>query len=535
MEAEQHRTAKERTLFVIAAIISGICWLAVAISIVGLIYAPLIALFVVIAHALFLAYITGNGVRLGTRQLPDLYKRVEHAAQRLGIQQMPEVYLVESHGVLNAFATKLLSRRFVILNSAIVDACMEVDGEDLNNLEQPHCIDFIIGHELAHHALGHLSWNWFLLPSMIVPLLGPAYSRACEYSCDACGFMVNRDFEAGARALTILAAGNQARRVSVEAFMEQRHDTGSFFMAVYELNISHPYLPKRVAALKELAMPGRAPAPSRNPLSYLFAPAFTFAVGGTAAAGMWVVMYVGIIAAIAIPSFMQYQADAERKAAGPAAILAALKAAESNAPVLEQFEDVQPTTDDSATKVKKLSIQRGDGYVYWLDENLNVVRMRIGGDAEEIVQTTGLKRERGYLYYLDADGDIARTALDLEGAPDEDSDEAPSFEARPWLAANKNKQPIASERFKTRAAAKAFIDLLYKNGAVAVKVTDVDDSDETIEGEGGPYASTLVVDLPSQAGRRKKLFAMCAAEAARYSDYDCTNEPDVTQLTFNWE
>ena len=52
---------------------------------------------------------------------------------------------------------------------------------------------------------------------------------------------------------------------------------------------------------------------------------------------------------------------------------------------------------------------------------------------------------------------------------------------------------------------------------------------------GGPYASTLVVDLPSQAGRRKKLFAMCAAEAARYSDYDCTNEPDVTQLTFNWE
>ncbi len=64
-------------------------------------------------------------------------------------------------GVLNAFATKLLSRRFVILHSALADACSD-----------PRQLDFVLGHEVGHLAAGHLTWNGFLLPFRLRALAG---------------------------------------------------------------------------------------------------------------------------------------------------------------------------------------------------------------------------------------------------------------------------------------------------------------------------------------------------------------------------
>src|SRR6202048_3338587 len=82
-----------------------------------------------------------------------------------------------SHGILNAFATKLLSRKFVIINSALADACTD-----------PRQLDFVVGHELGHLAAGHLAWNALLLPFHLVPWLGTAYSRARGYTRDRAGF-----------------------------------------------------------------------------------------------------------------------------------------------------------------------------------------------------------------------------------------------------------------------------------------------------------------------------------------------------------
>ena len=90
---------------------------------VGLLYLPFVALAILVGQALFLAHIRGNGVRVGAGQLPDLQRRIERAAQQLGLAQVPEVYVVQAGGVLNAFATKFLSRRFVILYSELLDAC----------------------------------------------------------------------------------------------------------------------------------------------------------------------------------------------------------------------------------------------------------------------------------------------------------------------------------------------------------------------------------------------------------------------------
>lgn len=299
------RSERERVLRGIGIAISIVAWLLLAVSLVGAIYGLFIAAFIAIAHALYLAHVRGNGVRLGPTQLPHLWDKVTAAAQRFGLREPPAAYLLQSGGVLNAFATKLLGRRFIVLYASLVDAC-ERDAA----AGGPSEIDFVIAHEVAHLAAGHLSW--FLLPIRVFPLLGPAYSRACEYTCDRAGQAFVGDLERSSRALAILAAGARAgRAIDLDVFVEQRRESGSFWMAVYELNATHPYLPKRIAALREWAQPGTAPAVGRNIAAYPLAPMFGAAVGGAASAPLVMVMIIAALAAIAIPSFQRYVARAQ--------------------------------------------------------------------------------------------------------------------------------------------------------------------------------------------------------------------------------
>ena len=298
----QLRSPKERPLFVFGVVLSTVFWLLIVVSIVGLAYALLIGLAVVFAHALFLAHVRGNGVRVSERQHPELYTRIRAASAKLGLPRTPEVYLLQGGGLLNAFATKLFSRHFVILLSDLVDQCGD-----------PRQLDFIIGHELTHHAAGHLAWNAFLAPYQLFPFLGPAYSRAREYTCDRGGTAAAGDTEQAMRGLVVLAAGGKlAATTDLRVFMEQAAEAGTFWMAVLELGASHPYLCKRVAALQEWVAPGTSPAARRNVLAYPLAP-FLGIAGGSSASGMVVV--IAVLAAIAVPNFLKYQERAREAAA----------------------------------------------------------------------------------------------------------------------------------------------------------------------------------------------------------------------------
>jgi Zn-dependent protease with chaperone function/type II secretory pathway pseudopilin PulG len=304
----QLRHPNEQPLFVIGAIFSTLVWLLLVVSIVGIFYGLIGAAFALMAHALFLANVKGNGVRVSERQFPELDARCRRAAQSLGLTDAPDVYLMQAGGALNAFATKLLSRKFMIIYSDLADEC-----------EDPRQLDFVIGHEMGHLAAGHLKWNAFLWPFMLMPWLGAAYMRAREYTSDRCGQAFVGDVEASMRGLVVLAAGGKhATRTDLNAFMEQRLETGGFFPSVLELVSTHPFLCKRVAALQELDQPGTVAPVSRNPLAYPLAPVFgLMAAGPAAGAGGLLVMVamVGIIAAIAIPSLLRARVAANESAA----------------------------------------------------------------------------------------------------------------------------------------------------------------------------------------------------------------------------
>lgn len=300
-DLDRLRSSRENRLSLIMMMVASFLWLALVIATlgVGLLWALVVAAAIHTGQAVLIAHLRGEGVKLGPDQYPDLYQKVVDASARLGLARPPEAFLLNERGVLNAFATRFAGRNFIVLYTEIVEAC-----ED-----HPGAVEFVIGHELGHVALGHLRWMPFLFPARVIPLLGSAYSRACEYSCDRAGRHVSRDLDGALRGLAVLASGGRlAAQLNLQAFASQSRELGRFWPAVIELNRSHPYTPKRVAALALGSDRVAVRVPGRNPFAYVMAPfmGVSLATGGGASV-LLVIAIVGILAAIAVPNYIRYQ------------------------------------------------------------------------------------------------------------------------------------------------------------------------------------------------------------------------------------
>jgi Zn-dependent protease with chaperone function len=213
-------------------------------------YALLFLLLGMFAHGLALGRIRGNAVRVSERQFPHLHKLASAHAKRLGLKQVPSVYLMESGGLLNAFATRFFGRDFVVIHSDVLELALE-QGEA--------AVGFIMGHELAHVWRGHLKHRWLTMPGRLFPYLGAAYSRACEYTCDRIGAFCQPD--GAISGLLALAAGKQLHaHVDVKEYAAQAVSENNFWFRRAEIISSHPHLTKRVAALLKagIAIPSRS-------------------------------------------------------------------------------------------------------------------------------------------------------------------------------------------------------------------------------------------------------------------------------------
>jgi hypothetical protein len=145
----------------------------------------------------------------------------------------------------------------------------------------------------------------------MLPWVGPAYSRACEYTCDRAGCHVVGDLEQATRGLVVLAAGGRlAQQADLGEFIAQQERTGLFWMSIYELVSSHPYLCKRAAALREFVQPGTARVAARHPLAYPLAPVFGMAAGPAGGGLLMMILVMGFLSAFAIPKFMKMQEKA---------------------------------------------------------------------------------------------------------------------------------------------------------------------------------------------------------------------------------
>jgi len=207
----------------------------------GVFYLYLLAfvLFLVISQGVFVGWLRGNGVRLSASQFPDTYKLAVQLSEQLGLRRVPEIFLIESGGLLNAFATRFLGRNFVVLYSDVLELAYQ-EGVDE--------VAFVIAHELAHIKRNHLGWQWFLYPSRVLPFLWTAYLRACEYTCDAIAAELCP--KGAVRGLVLLAAGKKLyRQVNLEVLSNQADSERGFWVWCAEIFSTHPHLTRRLDRL----------------------------------------------------------------------------------------------------------------------------------------------------------------------------------------------------------------------------------------------------------------------------------------------
>jgi Zn-dependent protease with chaperone function len=299
--------ANEQPLARIAFVFSALFWIGMVVGTMGIGAIVLGAMFIayLFAQSGFISYVRGNGVRVSAQQLPEIHQRYAECCQRLSVATPPEIYVLNANGVLNALATRFLRRNYVILFSDVLDALAQ----------HPDSIDFYLGHELGHIQRGHLRWAGFLAPAAMLPLLGAAYSRAREYTCDLYGLACCDVPKDAAYGLAVLATGERSLdQVDLNGFARQSDDTGGFWMSFHELSSDYPWLTKRLRRVMAAAGSGPVRFPSRHKLAWLLAmmtPRVGVGAGGGIAGAMIAVAFIGILAAIAIPNFLAFQTKAK--------------------------------------------------------------------------------------------------------------------------------------------------------------------------------------------------------------------------------
>ena len=294
----------EKTLFALMLVLSLLAWVVLVAGIgwpvLG--YALMFFLFYCFAQSALISYIKGTGVRITPAQFPDLERQIAACCVKLGLAQAPEAYLLQMGGSLNAFATRFLGRDFLVLYSDVVDGLHD----------NPDALNFYIGHEIGHIKRKHLNWSTVLLPASLLPLVGAAYARAREYTCDrhglaACEQPLNAEFGLA----TLAAGGRRWRTMNKSAFIEQARETEGFWMSFHELVGDYPWLVKRMASVRALAA-GREPDHPRRhllaTLMALFVP--RLGVAGGAGGALVTIVMIGILAAVAFPAYQGYQQKA---------------------------------------------------------------------------------------------------------------------------------------------------------------------------------------------------------------------------------
>lgn len=289
----------EKTLFSILAVFAILFWVLLTLGTLGIvwIYMVFIYLFVIFAHSTLISYLKGNAVRITEQQFPELHARILTCCHRVGIKNVPESYLMSGDGMLNAFATRFLSRYYVVLLSDVVDA--------LDN--DPEGINFYIGHELGHINRKHIANAWWMGPAMMMPIVGAAYRRAQEYTCDQYGLACCSNQTSANRALAVLAAGTKRwQSLNTDAYIQQSAQSGGFWMSFNEVLSDYPWLCKRMGHINS---PTFVP-PARHPFAWflaIFIPRTGMGAASPLLGMMMIVAIIGILAAVAIPAYSDYQ------------------------------------------------------------------------------------------------------------------------------------------------------------------------------------------------------------------------------------
>jgi Zn-dependent protease with chaperone function len=210
--------------------------------------------------------VMGNAVRLGPRQVPDVWGAYVRCTTILDLESVPDLYLTNSPDI-NAM-TIGAKTPIVIVNSSM-----------LRSFDPPE-VETVLGHEAAHVLSEHYYYTTALvlldqflqgalprslllgLPVRAIYLALLEWARAAELTADRAAALVMADPLQPCRVLMQLAGGS-VPGMNFEAFLQQaseyenEDDLFSRHARFWsELNLTHPVAVRRVKELMEWVATG---------------------------------------------------------------------------------------------------------------------------------------------------------------------------------------------------------------------------------------------------------------------------------------
>ncbi len=211
---------------------------------------------------------TFNGIRLGPKQMPDVWKQAVLAARILGLAHLPDVY-VSGGSMWDTFTFGSDKSSFIVLGTAILT---NFTGDELL---------FILAREMGHCSAGHAVWksvSRFLAgdtshngilsngllnainPSKLIegaveiPLM--AWSRQSEITADRAGLFAIGDEGLARRVLLAwsLRSSRLLKQVNIEEWMKQEDASDDQLTRFSEMTTSSSmYTTRRLRLLGQAA------------------------------------------------------------------------------------------------------------------------------------------------------------------------------------------------------------------------------------------------------------------------------------------
>jgi Zn-dependent protease with chaperone function len=196
----------------------------------------------------------GTAVKVTDKQFPKVWKLGLRCAEVLRIP-IPTLYVSPNIGSLNAHTFGTPDDPYIVVNAALIDHLSELELLD------------VIGHECGHIQNNHVVYmttlffltraaNMFLRWSVKPAVLAlNAWARRAEITCDRAGLICTRDLDVSIGCLVKLAIGSRKlySDINLEEYLGQLAEASRGPGRFEELFHTHPYLPKRVAALRLFA------------------------------------------------------------------------------------------------------------------------------------------------------------------------------------------------------------------------------------------------------------------------------------------
>jgi Zn-dependent protease with chaperone function len=195
----------------------------------------------------------GSSVKVGERQFPHIDKMVQRCSDTLQVRP-PTVY-VSPKPTVEVQTLGAADDATIVLPMLLADAFSEpelmfVIGRECGHIQNSHTIYLTALYFLTTAANQFVRWG---AQPAILALNG--WSRRAEITADRAGLLCMRKLDVATGALVKLAigAGSLYSGTNVDEYLQQLSDGQSGPSRFDELWNKHPYLPKRVEAMRIFA------------------------------------------------------------------------------------------------------------------------------------------------------------------------------------------------------------------------------------------------------------------------------------------